>query len=449
MSKIRKILINLFFMILLSQLIYAWDWSGTQSFNCEGCCVEDKTFQYSATITNTGSERFFLDSARLKKESGSTIADWGSVDGSGYYVSSGETETVTLTGNIPAPTGSYLTYKICFYLSEQRTNWWGGTSTYSDWSCSGTDSKQITSKSNFKCFTDSNCANEEYCYISTSCTSECRGVSQGSCGHIVNHKWVNYECCSDSGCSSSENCINNFCVNIPCECGYISNNKCIKYECCENDECRSDQQCISHECKTPDCGYCSYVVNHRCTKYECCENSQCDSDEKCVEHKCQKLECKFGEYIEAHQCKKHGCMSDNDCSNDEICKNNDCVKLQCAKNQVYKYHKCKTLPFHPLSYIKNHREVSIFSQEAYQDYKPLYYVVPSIIILIIAFLIFHHNKDKIKKHKSHPKKTEHKKKSEESKEEKIKESKKKFCNKCGVPIKGNEKYCRKCGNKLR
>jgi len=89
--------------LLLIPVSLAWDWSGTQSFDCEGCCVEDKTFQYSATITNTGADRFFLDSAQLRKGSGSTIATWGSNDGSGYYLGSGETKKITLTGNIPRP----------------------------------------------------------------------------------------------------------------------------------------------------------------------------------------------------------------------------------------------------------------------------------------------------------------------------------------------------------
>jgi len=456
--------------LLLVPTSLAWDWSVAQSFDCEGCCVEDKTFQYSATITNTGADRFFLDSAELRKSSGSAIATWGSNDGSGYYLDSSETKEITLTGNIPRPDGNQVSYYVCFYLSEERENWFGGTTTYEDWSCSPVQSKQVTTKENFACFTDSNCANDQYCSITTSCTSSCKSVQQGTCGHVVDHKWANYECCSDSGCPSTKSCESNHCIAIPCECGYVSNHQCIKYECCSNDVCATDKQCINHECETPNCGSCSYVVNHQCKKYECCSDNGCNSNENCVNHECQKLNCKYSEYVGSHGCVKHDCMSNEDCSLDKECKNNKCVTPTCKDDEVIKYHSCKELSFTILGYVKDNRYVSHFSKEGYNDHRAYYFIFGGVFLLILlaigGFFVFKMIKDRKKEKKPIKKKVIKEKKKLDvcSKCKKAVDKKDKFCMHCGQGIKEvvkkeetleehkeeikEHKFCKKCGNKV-
>lgn len=56
-NKLIYLKLIVFLILILTNLIvvYAWSWTGTQNFDCDGCCVEDKTFQYTTTITNTGS----------------------------------------------------------------------------------------------------------------------------------------------------------------------------------------------------------------------------------------------------------------------------------------------------------------------------------------------------------------------------------------------------------
>jgi len=464
--KFRLLLVTLF-IILLSNVVLAWDWSGTQSFDCDGCCVEDKTFSYTTTITNTGDDSFSVSKVYLRKTSGSTIASINTQ----YTLNPGNSKSFTLTGNIPTPSNGYLTYYVCFYLSEQRTYWWGGTYTYSDWSCSGTQNKQVTSKSNFQCFTDANCASDEYCYISPSCTSQCLTVSQGSCGHIVDHEWVNYECCSNANCASSKVCSNHYCVDISCTCGYISNHKCVKYECCsdsdcdygyycsdhsclqyecmENNNCAYNEYCSNHNCVSLNCGYCEHIVNHNCIRYECCKDEECRDNQKCHNHLCEDLKCEYGFYASAHQCKKHECTVNNDCKDWQRCENNKCISVKCPSNQVIKYHGCEEIKnIHKiLGYVKNNRYISFFSKEALKDFKIVYISIISGITLLtlgLIYILFIKKRAPIEKY---IKKEEVKKKTKHKKKE-LKSKKKKFCNKCGYKTIGNEKYCRKCGNKL-
>lgn len=507
-NKNISFLISLFILlfILNSLVVYSWSWSGTQSFDCDGCCVEDKTFQYTATIRNTGSSSFSVSKFELRNYGGSTIGD----SSASATLSSSSTRSFTLTGNIPAPSNGYLTYYICLYMSEQRTNWWGGTYTYSDWTCSGTQNKQVTSKSNFLCFTDSNCANDKYCYISPSCTSQCLAVSQGSCGHIVDHKWANYECCTDSNCPNDKICSNNFCINVPCTCGYISNHQCIKYECCadtecnygyfcsdhncikyecmENKDCGYDKRCTNHKCLNLNCGYCEHIIDHNCIKYACCQDSECVNDEKCYQNICEKINCKYGEYISNHQCLKHECMNNNDCASNKACKTNKCEVLNCGQNEIIKTHQCVYLSSTPFGYIKNNVYIPYYSHEAFQEYKPIYLGIGILLVAILLGLMafFIHKHFKGKKPKYHPiektyeakhiRKEEKKtkegyfcpkckrelhvedefcifcgvrlgklKKTETKKEKEIVKKRPKFCNKCGAKLKGN--FCSKCGAK--
>lgn len=37
--------------VLFASMVSAWEWQGTQQYDCEGCCVEGKTFQYHTTIS--------------------------------------------------------------------------------------------------------------------------------------------------------------------------------------------------------------------------------------------------------------------------------------------------------------------------------------------------------------------------------------------------------------
>jgi len=457
--------LTVFLILMLTNLIvvYAWSWTGTQSFDCDGCCVEDKTFQYTATITNTGSSSFSVSKSELRNYYGSTIAS------SSTYanVNPSSTKSFTLTGNIPTPSNGYLTYYVCFYLSEQRTYWWGGTYTYSDWSCSGTQNKQVTSKSNFQCFTDANCANDQYCYISPSCTSQCLSVSQGSCGHIVDHKWVNYECCSDSNCPTDKSCSDHYCVDISCSCGYISNHQCIKYDCCadsncdygyycsehsclkyecmENKDCNYNEQCSNHNCVSLNCGSCQHIVDHNCISYECCKDEDCNNNQKCYEHLCEDLKCEYGYFASDHDCKKHECMVNNDCDNWEKCETNKCVAVKCQSDKIVMYHGCEEIRNIQrfLGYVKDNRYISFFTKESFNDHKAIYISILSVVFILIIGLVYFLSRKKNKP--KHHKKLEERK-VEQKKEEKS--SKKKFCNKCGYKVNGNEKYCRKCGNNL-
>jgi hypothetical protein len=459
-----KLFIVLLLTLLLNlYIVSAWDWSASQSFDCDGCCVEDKTFQYETTLTNTGSNTFYVDEVRLKKSSGSTIAS----KTTGYYISSGNSRSFTLTGNIPEPNGNYLYYYVCFHLSEERDHWLWGTYTYTDWSCSGTQTKQVTPKENFKCFTDNNCPASQYCYISGSCTSECKDVSQGSCGHIVDHEWVNYECCSNSDCTTDKSCSNHYCVDISCSCGYVSNHQCIEYECCsdsdcdygyycsehnclkyqcmENADCANNEYCSNHNCISLNCGYCEHIVNHNCIKYDCCKDSECNNNQKCHEHLCEDLKCEYGYYASDHDCKKHECMVNNDCDDWEECKTNKCVAVKCQSDKIIMYHSCEEVKNiqKVLGYVKDNRYISFFTKESFNDHKIIYISIFSLLLISIIGLAYFLTRKKSKS--KHHKKIEVKK--EEPKKE-VKSSKKKFCNKCGHKVKGKEKYCRKCGNKL-
>lgn len=459
----KKIFLLILIIVLNSPIVYSWSWSGTQSFDCDGCCVEDKTFQYLATITNTGNSSFSLIKSELRDYYGSTIV----VSSFSANLNPGSTRSFTLTGNFPEPSDGYLTYHICFYLSEQRTNWLGVTYTHSDWSCSKTQTKKVTPKSNFKCFTDRHCTKDHYCYISPSCTSECLPVSRGDCGHIVNHKWVDYECCSNSDCPKDKTCSNNYCVDILCSCGYISNNKCIKYDCCadsdcdfgyfcsgnfcfkhecmENKDCKSHQYCLNHNCINLNCGYCQYIVNHNCISHECCKNEECNTNQRCHENLCENLNCGYGYYASNHHCKKYECMVNNDCDKWKRCENNNCVKVECPSNQIIKFHRCENIKGIQrfLGYVKENRYISFFTKESFYDYQEIYISILSLIFIsTIGFVYLLIRKNKKSKHYTKLEEEEIEPKNEE------KLIKKKFCNKCGHKVKDNEKYCIKCGHQL-
>ena len=115
-----KKIILLVVLILFSVSVSAWEWSATRSFDCDGCCVEDKTFQYSVTITNTGSERFYVDQVKLEKDN---YFDLATLD-TGYNIYPGNSRSFTLTGNNPSPSyGNTLKYRVCFELSEESAYW--------------------------------------------------------------------------------------------------------------------------------------------------------------------------------------------------------------------------------------------------------------------------------------------------------------------------------------
>jgi len=446
----KKCLILIIFLILNLQIVYSGSWTVTQSFDCDGCCVEDKTFQYTATITNTGSSSFSVSKFELRNYYGSTIGS----SSSSIIVNPNSARSFTLTGNIPVPSNGYLTYYICFYLSEQRTYWWGGTYTYSDWSCSGTQNKKVTSKSDFQCFTDANCANNQYCYISTSCTSQCLSVNQGSCGHVLDHKWENYECCSDSNCKAGKTCSNNYCVDISCSCGYVSNHQCIKYDCCsdsdcdygyycsdhsclkyecmENKDCNYNGYCSNHKCVSLNCGSCQHIVDHTCINYVCCKDEDCRDNQRCQEHLCEDLKCEYGYFSSNHNCTKYECMVNNDCNDWQKCENNNCIAVKCSKNMLIMYHGCEGLNNLQmiLGYIKENRYVHYISVEGFKDYGTYYAPIAILIFLALIGLFYYigkQNRTAIKK---------------------VVSDSRRFCNKCGHKIIGTQKYCIKCGSKI-
>lgn len=393
----------IFLLVAFLSISFVQALTASWSFDCDGCCVEDKSFTSSFTITNNEySYAIFIDSVKYEKD-GSKFAQWGTIDSSGYYIEPGSSKTVTVSGNWPSPSsGNTVDYIPCLYHSYKTL----GITRYK-WSCWAERSRSVTAKENYECYSNSQCADSEYC-SENNCITECKPVvAQSDCGHIVNHEWVNYQCCADSDCSSSQQCSNNYCVDVPCECGYHDNHQCIKYDCCADN----------------DCNYGEYCSNHQCIKHECVKNSDCDSTKICQNNKCSQITCASDEHIVDHQCVKYECMEDNTCAFDEYCSDHKCIKTVCGVGQKIENHQC-------VSSLGN------FSQ-------PLLIGGSLLVIGLLVFVVITQIK-KIKHHVKHKKEKDNpKKKHKESKEEK----KKGKCE-CGAKITKGEKFCHKCGRKV-
>ena len=396
----KKLLIIIFFCnIAFSLVSLEFD----SDFECNGeCCVEDTTYFSSAYIKNTGDQTVSISRIAQYSE---TYGIFGQQE-TREELQQGEDFRITLTGIFPPPDDTNkLLFKTCAYI----TVFYQDGSRQEGWLCNDeSEEKKVTKKQEFQCFTDSNCAENEYCY-QQSCTSECKVIEESAqCGQFVDHKWVEYECCENTDCKEDQKCSNNFCIDISCECGYIQNNQCVSYECCgdndcktgyyctnneckeyeciRNSDCKEDEQCNNNSCTKLDCKNCEYILDNQCIQYECCNNQDCENNEQCSENQCEEIRCQYGQYASNHKCVQQECLVSNDCNQNQYCENNVCKGLECNENQIIRSHECKNLEISEaiIGYPKQGKYVQFLSIEGIIDFW-FVYISLSIIILVKFF----------------------------------------------------------------
>ena len=139
------------------------------------------------------------------------------------------------------------------------------------------------------CTSNSNCESDEYC-APLAYGDFCTKITQGDCGSISNHQWVEYECCSNSDCSNNEQCVDHSCELVAGTCGYTENHEWISYECCSDNVCEGNEYCNNNACVAVESDSCGYLSNHAWINYECCENEDCEENYECIDHFCNEIE---------------------------------------------------------------------------------------------------------------------------------------------------------------
>lgn len=355
-------------------------WVSKEDFICDTCCIENDRLDLTTTITNNGTETLWIGNAKLIDKDNKEFASYKTKDPDFRYgLLVGKSINLDYNGIWPKPTiKNTLYYKQCLYLG-----------TFGKWECEEEYKEKTIAKSvDFQCYKDDECPYDEVCEIEKDCTaSKCKTIDiSKKCGRIVRGQWRAYECCLNEECKDEQYCLNHNCEQVECvECGYIHDHECVEFECCNDIDCESSQTCINHECKELECDYCEYAKAHECKKYECCKDTECLEEETCEENLCKKISCEKG-YIEKHECVLYQCTKDSDCREDLKCEKGFCKKLECEENEIIKANSCEELKT-IFGYVKEHRYVSYFSKESYDDNKNVYRAIFVIIAILILYLI--------------------------------------------------------------
>lgn len=383
----------LLIILILIPAVFAETWTSKENFNCNVCCIENDKFSLTTTINNNDIETLWIGNAKLIDKNGKEFASYKLSDPEFRYgLLPKKSMNIKYEGTWPKPSiKNILLYKQCIY-----------TGTFGIWLCDEDYKEKIIAKRiDFQCYKDEDCPFDKICDVKKDCTaSTCETIAIAKeCGRIERGDWRPYECCSDQACKDDQYCLNHNCEQVECiKCGYIYNHVCVKFECCDDVDCETNQVCTNNKCTEKKCSYCEYAEKHDCKKYECCKDIACEEDEICKGNSCQKIECKNG-YTENHECFIYPCTIDTDCREDTLCENGFCIKLECKENEIIKEHRCEKLELTPLGYIKEHKYISYFSKESYQDHKKTYTAIFIIILILMAKPLFPRIKSAIKEKK--------------------------------------------------
>jgi len=210
------------------------------------------------------------------------------------------------------------------YINGWPSDGWGTLTSATNWMSEGWCNANNDCKINEVCLNnscisqlcvaDTDCADNQYC-APTAAGDKCILVPTGTCGHVKNHKWNEYECCNDSACNPGKTCTNNVCT---------SGDKCTTdFSCADNEYCAVSAE--GNKCLTVT-GTCGYAANHKWNNYQCCANEDCAQTEYCSGNTCKKVETKSCGQIVNHTWESFECCADGGCAKGKICVENKCTE---------------------------------------------------------------------------------------------------------------------------